>query len=120
MPTKKAEHTEAVASRFLAEIDHLKRLHSDVVDKIGIAASYVSQIRNGSRSPTVDHLVNMCKWYGYSGTWLLTGAGMKMSEPENKPLEERLTAIEKQLSAINANLVFDKDQGNKKGNKIRK
>jgi hypothetical protein len=61
----------------------------------------------------------MCKWYGYSGTWLLTGAGMKMSEPENKPLDQRLTDIENKLLQIATNLDIDKNASHKKGHKLR-
>jgi transcriptional regulator with XRE-family HTH domain len=113
MPVKKFEHTNDVATRFLSEVNKLRKLHPDTLAKIGIAASYVSQIRNGKRFPTVDHLVNLCREYKYSGTWLLTGTGMMMSEPENRSLEARLSEVENRLSQLE----MDRNTGLKKGHK---
>lgn len=120
MPAKKAEHTGTVAVRFLAEVDYLKKIHPDTLERIKIDASYVSQIRSGKRFPTVDHLVNLCHEFDYSGTWLLTGKGMKVAMPENKPIETRLSKIEEQLSNIASSLNINQNQGNKKGNNSRK
>ena len=102
MPIKKNEHTTEVATRFLEEIDYLKRMYPGVIDRVGIAASYISQIRGGTRSPTIDHLVNMCREYGYSGTWLLTGSGTKLQAPESDPIEQRLEKIDAELKLLSA------------------
>lgn len=121
MPIKKAEYTGEVAARFLAEVDYLKKLHPDTLDKIKIDASYVSQIRGGKRFPTIDHLVTLCKEYGYSGTWLLTGVGEKKTEPENITLDNRLSKMEEHLSKLNAILLSEeKTEGHRTGHKNRK
>lgn len=117
MPIKKAEHTGEVAARFLAEVDYLKKLHPDALDKIKIDASYVSQIRGGKRFPTIDHLVNLCREFGYSGTWLLIGEGQKLIQPAAAPIETRLEGIENKLLIIATALKSGKNRGNKKGNK---
>lgn len=120
MPYKKQQHGDDVAGRFVSEMELLKKEYLDIWEKVGISPSQFSHIKAGNRYPTVDHLTNLVKRYHYSGTWLLTGTGNKKNEPAVPSIEEKLAAIEEQLTKLNTRLNLEQmTGGNKKGNKNR-
>jgi|GEM_PF-5875754 len=117
MPYKKPNN-DGIADRFITEFDELKKQDPDVYQSIDISPSYVSQIRSGSRQPTIAHLTNLILHYRYSGTWLLTGIGEKKNEPVQKGIDKRLEVIELKLDKLATALSFkEATRGNKKGNK---
>jgi transcriptional regulator with XRE-family HTH domain len=82
---------------YVREIHKLSK--TDFAAKIGVAASTISRIENGSQDPSADTLIALTQYFNISSDWILLGDSDKKAivspivQKDFCPLVEKLNAL---------------------------
>lgn len=66
---------ETVGARISALIKHLGLTKTDFASKINLSQSYTSQICSGDRMPSARTILDICRVFDVSESWLRDGVG---------------------------------------------
>lgn len=97
MPTKD-EINAGIRQRYLALFDNLTLLEGvtarSLAEKIGINFTIISSFRAGKRTPTYEHLLQLCDTYGYDLEIMIRGKKLGGKKPPVKSPAERIVRDE--------------------------
>ncbi|WP_432737438.1 helix-turn-helix domain-containing protein [Maridesulfovibrio sp. FT414] len=82
-----------IVERFLSVREFLGLKKADFCRDVGISTTSYDNYSNGKGAPKAVFLANICKKFGVSGTWLLTGQGdfLRKSQDSFKDCLPQLT-----------------------------
>jgi len=106
-PREKIRHPEIVR-RMNAVLKRMKLTQKELSEKTGIPQSYLSQILNGEKPFSVDHIIKFCKTCNVNLNWLLIGSQGNMfldSDSLPKKDKDKILNTLKDMNAETAELI---------------
>lgn len=96
---------DGITERLCKAVQFLKRSRyaksqAEIAKRIGVTDSTLSMDMSGSRHPTLDMVVELCKAYPISIEWLCLGTGSMIRGSREEVLMNRIEALEERIRLL--------------------
>lgn len=103
MQTKDKTDLQAIAARLRQVLSHAGMSQKDLAGRLGMTASYLSELVRGNKRPGTDFFLGIRRQVGVSIDWLLTGEGAMFSGSGIR--QEMFHAIHLQIAITRAAMI---------------
>src|SRR5690242_14588188 len=109
MPAKNKQIEEGIRTRFIESVEQIRAAGEetieDIMKNLGDYQQSFTQMKAGTRYPTLKNVVLLCQCYGVNANWLLFGIGGNGIDNALNPLK-RLHLLEQEMEQLK--MIFGK------------